>query len=207
MVPQCLIWTLSNSSAVEVFPSAAADLCINRRYLMFSFGWCARLLLLWPKPCWLLYDAYLQCLSSIKPNGLCSRLIKKYSITPHGDIRYYILSCLTALSIFLCLMAVINFSSASTAIFYSALRPCLTAVINFSSAYTVMRHLTVISIFYSPHGKDQFFFRLLTAISIFYSRHGEDQFFFRLLTAKIDFSFASSRRYPFSIRLTAVLIY
>ncbi len=80
--------------------------------ITFSFGRHARLLLLWPKPCWLLCDACLQCLSSIKPNGLCLRLIKKYSIAPHGDIWYYILSRLMAISIFLCLTAVIDFSSA-----------------------------------------------------------------------------------------------
>jgi hypothetical protein len=39
---------------------------------------------------------------------------RKYSIAPHGDIRYYILSCLPAISIFLRLMAVIKFLSASS---------------------------------------------------------------------------------------------
>jgi hypothetical protein len=104
---------------------------------------------------------------------------------------------------FLHLTVVIDFSSASTAIFYSALWPCLTAIIDFSSAHRVMHRLMAISIFYLPHSKDQFFFRLLTAILIFYSLHGEDQFFYCLLTAKIDFSFASSRQYQFSICLIA----
>jgi hypothetical protein len=73
-------------------------------------------------------DACLQCSSSIKPNCHCSHPIKKYSIAPHGDIRYSILSRLFAISIFLCLTAVIDFSSISTAIFYLALQPCLTAI-------------------------------------------------------------------------------
>ncbi len=77
----------------------------------------------------MLCDACLQFLSSIKLNGLCLHPIKNYILSHlmvmlnsifYSASRHYWFFC--------CLTAVIDFSSTSTAILYSALWPSLTAI-------------------------------------------------------------------------------
>ncbi len=182
------------SGAVEVFPCAAANLCVDRCFynVLFRPTRRAATYLVWN----LLIVACSQCSSSFKPNSLCT--IFPLALRPaivSSALQPCPLMAIVSLALGLCsLMVILSLalrlhpfraivSSALQlhplmAIVLSALRlRPLTAILSLALQPCP---LTAISIFYLPHGDNQIFFRLLTAISIFYFSHNNNWFVFRL---------------------------